>query len=93
MVGSPGSGKSHFAKNYLKNYHYINRDSLGSWQKCVAALEDALIAMKSVVIDNTNPDVVSRKRYLQVAASYKVPVRCFVMAADIEHVKHNNKVI
>lgn len=92
MVGSPGSGKSHFATHYLTSYHYVNRDTLRTWQKCVSAVEEALSQGKSVVVDNTNPDVPSRQRYLDIAKKHKVRARCFVMAADTAHVKHNNKV-
>lgn len=91
MVGSPASGKSHFAKNYLKEYGYVNRDTLGSWQKCTAAVQQYLNKEKSVVIDNTNPDPASRKRYIEVAKKCNVPVRCFVMTTSVEHAKHNNK--
>ncbi|XP_016837662.1 uncharacterized protein F21D5.5 isoform X1 [Nasonia vitripennis] len=90
MVGCPGSGKSHFAKTHLKNYYYINRDTLGNWQKCVAKTDEALAQGKSVVVDNTNPDKVSRSRYVQVAKKHRVPVRCFAMTLDKEHIKHNN---
>lgn len=93
MVGSPGSGKSYFAKNYLKEYGYVNRDTLGNWQKCISMVGQYLNQGKSVVIDNTNPDPTSRKRYTEVAKKHKVPVRCFVMTTSIEHTKHNNKVL
>lgn len=92
MVGCPGSGKSHFVKTYLTDYTYVNRDTLGSWQKCVAETEKALIQGKRVVVDNTNPDEISRQRYVDVGKKRKVPVRCFVMAVNKEHTKHNNKV-
>ncbi|XP_018392374.1 PREDICTED: uncharacterized protein F21D5.5 [Cyphomyrmex costatus] len=91
MVGSPASGKSHFTKNHLKEYGYVNRDTLGSWQKCIAAVEQYLNQRKSVVIDNTNPDRNSRERYVKIAKKCKVPVRCFVMTTSLEHAKHNNK--
>ena len=39
------------------------QDTLGTWQKCVAASDSAVAKGKSVVIDNTNPDVESRKRF------------------------------
>ena len=91
MVGCPASGKSHFAKKYLSHYEYVNRDGLGSWQKCVSTMEKHLIEKNSVVVDNTNPDAASRQRYLEVAKKHKVPVRCFVMSTSIEHAKHNNK--
>lgn len=91
MVGYPGSGKSHFAQVHLKDYVRVNRDTLGTWQLCVAEMKKMLDAGKSVVVDNTNPDSKSRQRYIEVAKSKSVPVRCFVMSADIEHTKHNNK--
>ncbi|XP_046824557.1 uncharacterized protein F21D5.5 isoform X2 [Vespa crabro] len=91
MVGSPGSGKSHFTKLYLSEYDYINRDTLGSWQKCISAMEQSLIQGKRVVIDNTNPDPASRERYIVVAKKYSIPVRCFLMTTSTEHAKHNNR--
>lgn len=92
MVGSPGSGKSHFVQNYLNHYGYVNRDSLGSWQKCITVMERHLSEKSSVVVDNTNPDSTSRQRYIKVAKKHQVPVRCLVMSTSIDHAKHNNKV-
>ncbi|XP_017793104.1 PREDICTED: uncharacterized protein F21D5.5 [Habropoda laboriosa] len=91
MVGCPGSGKSHFVKNYLNHYECINRDTLGSWKKCVSMMERYISEKRSVVVDNTNPDPVSRQRYIEIAKKYRVPVRCFVMTTTIDHAKHNNK--
>ncbi|XP_015114383.1 uncharacterized protein F21D5.5 isoform X3 [Diachasma alloeum] len=91
MVGAPGTGKTHVVRNYLKDYHHINRDKLGSWQKCVAEMEKYLSQGKSVVIDNTNPDPTSRQRFLDAAKSKNIPVRCFLMKTPIEHAKHNNR--
>lgn len=92
MVGCPGSGKSHFVRNHLSHYEYVNRDNLGSWQKCVTIMEKHLAEKRSVVVDNTNPDPVSRQRYIEVAKRYNIPVRCFIMSVDVDHAKHNNKV-
>ncbi|XP_034952150.1 uncharacterized protein F21D5.5 [Chelonus insularis] len=91
MVGGPGSGKTFVVSKYLKNYSHINRDTLGSWQKCVSAMENILSKGRSVVIDNTNPDVTSRKRFIDVAQAKNIPVRCFLMTTQVEHAKHNNK--
>uniref|UniRef100_A0AAG5DNA5 PNK FHA domain-containing protein n=1 Tax=Anopheles atroparvus TaxID=41427 RepID=A0AAG5DNA5_ANOAO len=92
MIGFPGSGKSHFVRQYLapKGYEIVNRDTLGSWQKCVTSMESAIQRGKSVVIDNMNPDVESRKRYLQAATRANIPVRCFVMDVSYKHARHNN---
>ena len=92
MVGSPGSGKSYVSKKYFvpKGYVHINRDTLGSWQKCVSALDAALLKKQSVIIDNTNPDKESRKRFVEVTKKHKIPCRCFVMNTSIFQSKHNN---
>ena len=93
FIGPPASGKTTFYQKYLQphGYVHINRDTLGSWQKCVTECEKAIELGKSIVIDNTNPDVESRKRYLTVAEQHKIPTRCFVFTASIAHCKHNNR--
>ncbi|KAM4016536.1 bifunctional polynucleotide phosphatase/kinase [Anomaloglossus baeobatrachus] len=92
-VGFPAAGKSTFIKENLvsKGYVYANRDTLGTWQKCVTACEDALKSQKSIVIDNTNPDLESRSRYINCAQKAGVPVRCFFFIAPVELAKHNNR--
>lgn len=94
MIGCPGSGKSFFSKTYLKSagYAYANRDTLKTWQKCVALAEKSVKAGLSVVIDNTNPDKLSRSRYTSIAKEHNIPVRAFWMATSLEHAKHNNTV-
>lgn len=93
LAGYPASGKSHFAKQYLvsKQYAHINRDTLGSWQKCVEECERALKRGQSAVIDNTNPDPESRKRFVEVAKKHGCECRCFVLDCSIERAKHNNQ--
>ena len=93
FMGPPASGKTTFYQKHLhpQGYIHVNRDKLGSWQKCVAECEKAIELGKSVVIDNTNPDVDSRKRYLTVGEKYNIPTRCFLFTTSIAHCKHNNK--
>ena len=95
MVGCPGSGKSSFSKMHLESagYVYVNRDTLKTWQKCVALAEKGVKAGSSVVIDNTNPDRQSRARYTTIAKEHNLPVRAFWMSTSIEHAKHNNTVL
>uniref|UniRef100_A0A8D0E8N8 Bifunctional polynucleotide phosphatase/kinase n=1 Tax=Salvator merianae TaxID=96440 RepID=A0A8D0E8N8_SALMN len=92
-VGFPAAGKSTFLKQHLVSagYVYANRDTLGSWQKCVAVSRAALQAGKSVAVDNTNPDLESRQRYIECAKEAGVPCRCFLFTASLEQAKHNNK--
>jgi len=91
MVGFPASGKSTFSRNQLSAYTRINRDELISWEKCKAACFMALKKGESVVVDNTNPDLASRERYLALAKEAQVPVRCFKMSTTMSHAQHNNR--
>ncbi|XP_044137547.1 bifunctional polynucleotide phosphatase/kinase [Bufo gargarizans] len=92
-VGFPAAGKSTFVKEHLvsKGYASANRDTLGTWQKCVSACEEAVKNGKSIVVDNTNPDVESRSRYISCAQKAGIPVRCFFFTAPLETAKHNNR--
>ncbi|XP_006274927.2 bifunctional polynucleotide phosphatase/kinase isoform X1 [Alligator mississippiensis] len=92
-VGFPAAGKSTFLKRHLvpAGYAYANRDTLGSWQKCVAACTAALRQGKSAAVDNTNPDLESRRRYIECAQDAGVPCRCFLFMASLEQAKHNNR--
>lgn len=92
-VGFPGAGKSTFIQKHLVSagYVHVNRDTLGSWQRCVNSCQAALRQGKQVVIDNTNPDIQSRARYIQCAKDAGVPCRCFSFCATIEQARHNNR--
>ncbi|XP_038237498.1 bifunctional polynucleotide phosphatase/kinase isoform X2 [Dermochelys coriacea] len=92
-VGFPAAGKSTFLKSQLvpAGYAYANRDTLGSWQKCVALVALALREGKSAAVDNTNPDPESRRRYIECAQDAGVPCRCFLFTATLEQAKHNNR--
>lgn len=88
LVGYPGSGKSTFARKLQRDYGYgcVNRDTLKTWQKCVSMAAEMIGKGQSVVVDNTNPDVESRQRYINLAKQHKIGCRCFVMAADFDQV-------
>lgn len=96
MVGSPGSGKSYFVSNKLACHgrmKIISRDILNSWQKCASEVTKCFEnASRSVVIDNTNPDIISRKRFIDIANNFNIPCRIFLMNVSKEHALHNNKV-
>lgn len=92
FVGPPCLGKSTFYRAHFApaGYVHVNQDTLGSRPKCVKAAEEALVAGKSCVIDNTNRDVQTRKYYLDIAKRLQVPARCFSFQGSVELAWHNN---
>uniref|UniRef100_F1L4U3 Bifunctional polynucleotide phosphatase/kinase n=1 Tax=Ascaris suum TaxID=6253 RepID=F1L4U3_ASCSU len=93
LVGYPGCGKSTFAEKIAKEHGYgiVNRDSMKTWQKCVQNAKIYLQKGQSVIIDNTNGDTESRKRYCELAKSRNVDCRCFVFACGMEQAMHHCK--
>lgn len=89
MVGCPASGKSTFSKK-LENYVRVNRDTLQTMKKCEKEMEKILKSGKNVIIDNTNPDIKSRKIWIEIAKKYNKVVSCCVMNTDKEMAKHLN---
>lgn len=94
MIGCSGSGKTFFSKSHLvkAGYVHVNRDTLKTWQKCVALVEKSIQEKRSVVVDNTSPDKEARSRYTSVAKRFDVPCRAFWMNTTLDHAKHNNTV-
>lgn len=95
MVGPPGTGKSSFVKKYIvpQGYVHISRDICRSQITCLATAEKAFEEKKSVVVDNTNPDIKSRFDYISLARKYKyTKIRALIMKTDLSLAKHLNNV-
>lgn len=92
MVGQPASGKSTFRKRYLEPHGYVavNRDTLGTVEKCLKVAKEALNAGKSVVADNTNPSAESRAKFIKLAQEKGVSCRCFWLQTPLEVSHHLN---
>ncbi|CAL1540072.1 unnamed protein product [Lymnaea stagnalis] len=92
MVGAPASGKSTFRKRYLEPHGYVavNRDTMGTVEKCLKVAKEALTAGKSVVADNTNSSVDARAKFIKLAQEKGVPCRCFWLQTPLELAHHLN---
>lgn len=64
MVGNPGSGKSSFA-HQLAGYTVLTQDELKTVQK----MDAAFMKNSKVVIDATNPSIIKRKHWIDLARS------------------------
>jgi bifunctional polynucleotide phosphatase/kinase len=94
FVGSPGSGKSTFAKTQLEplGYHRVNQDILKRRERCVEVAKNHLEQGEAVVVDNTNRSKATRKVWVDLARSFKVPIRCVYFSADPDLCQHNDLV-
>lgn len=92
LVGKQASGKSHLCENYFvpNGYQRINRDTLGTVAKCEKVARETLKAGKSVIIDNTNPSIEDRKKFIEIAKELSIPVRCLVMNTPDVIIEHMN---
>jgi len=75
LIGIPASGKSTFyARRFKDEYVHINLDTLHTRLKEKSAVDACLTEGKSFVVDNTNPTVADRQRYIPTAraAGYRV---------------------
>lgn len=76
LVGCPASGKSTFAKHFVKQYAVVNQDQLKTLKKCEEVASEALQKGQSVLIDNTNRNKKTRQTWIAMAEQYQVPIRC-----------------
>ncbi len=62
-------------------------------KKCIEKARLAFEKNKSVVIDNTNPDILTRMEYTTLAQEYNYKnIRCIILNTDILLAKHLNNV-
>ena len=90
MVGFPGSGKSTYYREHFAphGYVHINRDTLKTPAKCLAAAEAALNAKQRVCVDNTNGGAEDRKVWVALAKKMKVAPRALWMRTSEPMSKH-----
>ncbi|MDE7415602.1 MAG: AAA family ATPase [Lachnospiraceae bacterium] len=84
MTGIQASGKSAFCKNYLSAYDRINLDTLHTRNKENTAIDEALQAKRDMVIDNTNPTLEDRKKYIAKAKENGYTVIGYFMQSRIQ---------
>jgi bifunctional polynucleotide phosphatase/kinase len=97
LVGMPASGKSYISaeiqsKGFIENklYMIINRDKLKTIEKCIKYCESNLKLNLSVIIDNTNPSITDRKKFIDLAKKYSYTIRCINFVIPMELALHNN---
>jgi bifunctional polynucleotide phosphatase/kinase len=90
LIAPPASGKSTFSKLYYPSYIHINRDIDKTDAKCLKKTEDALKKDKSIIIDNTNPSIKSREKYIDLANKYGYSIKIYSFEIDKPIIEHLN---
>ena len=84
MIGIQASGKSHFVMTYLADYTRINLDTLHTRNKEKLALEEAIKNGENIVIDNTNPTIEDRARYISAVSGHGYRIEGYFMQSRLQ---------
>ncbi|BAY09368.1 ATP-binding protein [Calothrix sp. NIES-2098] len=91
FIGIQGAGKSTFYRNYFFNTHIrINLDMLKTRHREQIIFQACLEAKQPFVIDNTNPTVEERKRYIIPAKEKYFRVVGYYFQALLEDCQQRN---
>ncbi len=91
FIGIQGVGKSTFYRDYFFNTHIrINMDMLKTRHREQIFLQACLEGKQPFVVDNTNPTVEERQRYIIPAKTHKFRAIAYYFEADLEQCKQRN---
>ena len=91
LVGLQASGKSTFYLNYFYKTHMrINLDMLKKRKREDIFLQACVDGSQRVVIDNTNPTVEERQRYIELFKKYHFKIIGYYFEADLESCLERN---
>ena len=93
FIGIQATGKSEFYKRRFYNTHIrINLDMLKTRNKERILVEACLEAKQPFVVDNTNPTIADRKKYIDPAKTKKFKVVGYYFSSSInEAIKRNEQ--
>jgi predicted kinase len=91
FIGTQGAGKSTFyKKNFLNTHIRINLDMLKTRHREQIFLKACLEAKQPFVIDNTNPTLTDRNRYIVPAKANNFQVIAYYFDTKFEKCKQRN---
>ncbi len=93
FIGLQAAGKSTFYVQQFRDTHIrINLDMLKTRHREKVLYHSCLKAKQSVVIDNTNPTVIERTRYILPAKEHKFQVIGYYFSPDLESCLQRNQI-
>ena len=92
MIGIQGSGKSTFCQKYLPNFYRINLDTLKTRHQEQLAIDECFKCGRNFVIDNTNPTIDERGKYILRAKKEGYKILGYFMESKINDcIERNNQ--
>ena len=92
MIGIQGSGKSTFCQKYLPNFYRINLDTLKTRHQEQLAIDECFRCGRNFVIDNTNPTIDERGKYILRAKKEGYKILGYFMESKIKDcIERNNQ--
>ncbi len=91
FIGLQGAGKSSFYKEKFIDTHIrINLDMLKTRHREKILFNACLEAKQPLVIDNTNPTIMDRSRYIELAKAKQFQVIGYYFKSSLEECKKRN---
>ncbi len=94
FIGLQATGKSTFYRHYFSTTHeLISKDLMprkGKESRQVQAIDIALSANKSIVIDNTNPRAIDRSNIINQSRNYQVKIIGYYFASKVSESLERN---
>jgi predicted kinase len=84
LVGIPGSGKSTIARERFPRHKRISLDALRTRKREDTEIAKCLQNGEDIIVDNTNTTIKSRRKYIEAASVFGIPVRAVYLNTPIE---------
>jgi predicted kinase len=96
LIGLPGAGKSTFYRQRLASTHaHVSRDNFVNHRhparRQAALIEEALVAGRDVVVDNTNLRIVDRAPIIEAARGHGARVVGYFFPPDVPGCRARNR--
>lgn len=91
FIGIQASGKSSYYRQYFSGYEHVNLDTLHTRNKERLLIQECIRAGKSFVVDNTNPMMQDREKYIQLAKEYGYSVYGYYFQSAIADCMERNR--
>ncbi len=91
FIGIQASGKSSYYHKYFSEYVHVNLDMLHTRNKEKLLLEECIKHMKNFVVDNTNPTMRDREKYIHLAKENGYSVHGYYFQSAIADCMERNR--